>query len=104
MILKYGKPLSSGNGLPFRVQALQVARILEVRGKSISFAHHASLCYFRVGIVGALLAGFPFGKALFTVGSLIIESVLWSLLGAVILWATCPSWAQSAQRRRERRV
>ena len=40
-----------------------------------------------VGIVGALLAGWLFGKTLFTSGNFSIESLLWSLLGAVILLA-----------------
>jgi uncharacterized membrane protein YeaQ/YmgE (transglycosylase-associated protein family) len=40
-----------------------------------------------VGIVGALLAGWLFGKTLFTAGNFSIESLLWSLLGAVILLA-----------------
>ena len=39
-----------------------------------------------VGIVGALLAGF-FGKVNFTTGNFSIESLLYSLLGAVILLA-----------------
>ena len=38
-----------------------------------------------VGIVGALLAGFLFGRATLTSGSFAIESLLWSLLGAVIV-------------------
>ena len=40
-----------------------------------------------VGIVGALLAGWLFGKTLFTAGNFSIESLLWSLLGAIILLA-----------------
>jgi uncharacterized membrane protein YeaQ/YmgE (transglycosylase-associated protein family) len=40
-----------------------------------------------VGIVGALLAGWLFGKQLFTAGNFSIESLLFSLLGAVILLA-----------------
>lgn len=40
-----------------------------------------------VGIVGALLAGFLFGKATLTSPSFEITSLLWSLLGAVILLA-----------------
>ena len=40
-----------------------------------------------VGIAGALLAGWLFGKTLFTAGNFSIESLLWSLLGAVILLA-----------------
>jgi len=40
-----------------------------------------------VGIVGALLAGWLFGKTLFTAGNFSIESLLYSLLGAVILLA-----------------
>jgi len=40
-----------------------------------------------VGIVGALLAGWLFGKTLFTSGNFSIESLLWSLLGAIILLA-----------------
>jgi len=40
-----------------------------------------------VGIVGALLASWLFGKTLFTAGNFSIESLLWSLLGAVILLA-----------------
>lgn len=38
-----------------------------------------------VGIVGALLAGFLFGRATITSGSFQIAGLLWSLLGAVIL-------------------
>jgi uncharacterized membrane protein YeaQ/YmgE (transglycosylase-associated protein family) len=40
-----------------------------------------------VGIVGALLAGFLFGRATLTSGSFDITALLWSLLGAVILLA-----------------
>ena len=40
-----------------------------------------------VGIVGALLAGFLFGKGMFTATGFGIVSLLWSLLGAVILLA-----------------
>ena len=40
-----------------------------------------------VGIVGALLAGFLFGRATLTSGSFDIMALLWSLLGAVILLA-----------------
>ena len=40
-----------------------------------------------VGIVGALLASYLFNKALFTSGNFSIESLLYSLLGAVILLA-----------------
>ena len=40
-----------------------------------------------VGIVGALLAGFLFGRATLTSGSFSIMALLWSLLGAVILLA-----------------
>ena len=40
-----------------------------------------------VGIVGALLAGFLFGRATLASGSFDIVSLLWSLLGAVILLA-----------------
>ena len=40
-----------------------------------------------VGIVGALLAGFLFGRATLTSGSFTTASLLWSLLGAVILLA-----------------
>jgi len=40
-----------------------------------------------VGIVGALLAGYLFGKTLFTSGNFSVESLLFSLLGAVILLA-----------------
>jgi uncharacterized membrane protein YeaQ/YmgE (transglycosylase-associated protein family) len=40
-----------------------------------------------VGIVGALLAGFLFGRNTLTSGSFSIESLLFSLLGAVILLA-----------------
>ena len=40
-----------------------------------------------VGIVGALLASWLFGKQLFTAGNFSIESLLFSLLGAVILLA-----------------
>ncbi len=38
-----------------------------------------------VGIVGALLASFLFGRATLTSGSFTPVSLLWSLLGAVIL-------------------
>ena len=38
-----------------------------------------------VGIVGALLVGFLFGRATFTSGSFSVASLLWSLLGAVVL-------------------
>jgi uncharacterized membrane protein YeaQ/YmgE (transglycosylase-associated protein family) len=38
-----------------------------------------------VGIVGALLASYLFGRATIMSGSFQIESLLWSLLGAVIL-------------------
>lgn len=38
-----------------------------------------------VGIVGALLAGFLFGRATLTSGSFTVASLLWSLLGAVIV-------------------
>ena len=40
-----------------------------------------------VGIAGALLAGYLFDRELFTKGNFSIESLLWSLLGAVILLA-----------------
>ena len=40
-----------------------------------------------VGIVGALLASYLFNKALFTSGNFSVESLLYSLLGAVILLA-----------------
>ena len=40
-----------------------------------------------VGIVGALLASFLFGRATLTSGSFDITALLWSLLGAVILLA-----------------
>ena len=40
-----------------------------------------------VGIVGALLAGWLFNKDLFTSGNFSVESLLFSLLGAVILLA-----------------
>ena len=40
-----------------------------------------------VGIVGALLASFLFGRATLTSGSFTITALLWSLLGAVILLA-----------------
>lgn len=40
-----------------------------------------------VGLVGALLAGFLFGKGIFTASGFDIMSLLWSLLGAVILLA-----------------
>ena len=40
-----------------------------------------------VGIAGALLAGFLFGRATLTSGSFDIMALLWSLLGAVILLA-----------------
>ena len=38
-----------------------------------------------VGIVGALLASFLFGRATLTSGSFTVASLLWSLLGAIIL-------------------
>jgi uncharacterized membrane protein YeaQ/YmgE (transglycosylase-associated protein family) len=38
-----------------------------------------------VGIVGALLAGYLFGRETIMSGSFQIMSLLWSLLGAVIL-------------------
>ena len=40
-----------------------------------------------VGIAGALLAGWLFGKTLFTAGNFSVASLLWSLLGAIILLA-----------------
>ena len=40
-----------------------------------------------VGIVGALLASYLFKKTLFTGGDFGVESLLYSLLGAVILLA-----------------
>ena len=40
-----------------------------------------------VGIVGAILASYLFGKETFTSGNFEITSLLWSLLGAVILLA-----------------
>ena len=40
-----------------------------------------------VGIVGALLASFLFGRATLTSGSYDVTSLLWSLLGAMILLA-----------------
>jgi uncharacterized membrane protein YeaQ/YmgE (transglycosylase-associated protein family) len=40
-----------------------------------------------VGIVGALLASFLFGRATLTSGSFAVESLLWSLLGAIIVLA-----------------
>ena len=40
-----------------------------------------------MGIVGALLASYLFKKTLFTAGNFSIESLLYSLLGAVILLA-----------------
>jgi uncharacterized membrane protein YeaQ/YmgE (transglycosylase-associated protein family) len=40
-----------------------------------------------VGIVGALLASFLFGRATLTSGSFTITALLWSLLGAIILLA-----------------
>ena len=40
-----------------------------------------------VGIVGALLASFLFGRATLTSGSFDAVSLLWSLLGAIILLA-----------------
>ena len=40
-----------------------------------------------VGVVGALLASYLFNKALFTSGNFSVESLLYSLLGAVILLA-----------------
>ena len=38
-----------------------------------------------VGVVGALLASYLFGKETFTSGNFAITSLLWSLFGAVIL-------------------
>ena len=40
-----------------------------------------------VGIVGALLASYLFGRATLTSGSFDVASLLWSLLGAIILLA-----------------
>ncbi len=40
-----------------------------------------------VGILGALLAGYLFGRATLTSGSFTVTALLWSLLGAVILLA-----------------
>jgi uncharacterized membrane protein YeaQ/YmgE (transglycosylase-associated protein family) len=40
-----------------------------------------------VGVVGALLASFLFGRATLTSGSFDAVSLLWSLLGAIILLA-----------------
>jgi len=40
-----------------------------------------------VGIAGALLAGWLFGKGMFTATGFGIVSLLWSLLGAIILLA-----------------
>jgi uncharacterized membrane protein YeaQ/YmgE (transglycosylase-associated protein family) len=40
-----------------------------------------------VGLVGALLAGWLFGKGIFSASSFDVVSLLWSLLGAVILLA-----------------
>ena len=40
-----------------------------------------------VGVVGALLASYLFGKETFTSGNFAITSLLWSLFGAVILLA-----------------
>lgn len=40
-----------------------------------------------VGIVGALLAGFLFGRATLTSPSFELTALLWSLLGAIILLA-----------------
>lgn len=40
-----------------------------------------------VGIVGALLVSFLFGRATLTSGSFTVVSLLWSLLGAVIVLA-----------------
>ena len=40
-----------------------------------------------VGIAGALLAGLLFGRATLASGSFDVVSLLWSLLGAVILLA-----------------
>jgi uncharacterized membrane protein YeaQ/YmgE (transglycosylase-associated protein family) len=40
-----------------------------------------------VGIVGALLASFLFGRATLTSGSFAVVSLLWSLLGAIIVLA-----------------
>jgi uncharacterized membrane protein YeaQ/YmgE (transglycosylase-associated protein family) len=41
-----------------------------------------------VGIVGALLASFLFGRATLTSGSFAVVSLLWSLLGAIIVLAS----------------
>lgn len=38
-----------------------------------------------VGIVGALVAGFLFGRTTLTSGSFAVVSLLWSLLGAIIV-------------------
>lgn len=51
-----------------------------------------------VGIVGALLAGFLFGRATLTSGSFSVEALLWSLLGAVILLAIAKLIFRSAGR------
>jgi uncharacterized membrane protein YeaQ/YmgE (transglycosylase-associated protein family) len=40
-----------------------------------------------VGIVGALLASFLFGRATLASGSFAVVSLLWSLLGAIIVLA-----------------
>lgn len=40
-----------------------------------------------VGIVGALLVSFLFGRATLTSGSFAVVSLLWSLLGAIIVLA-----------------
>jgi len=55
------------------------SRIMQTRG--------GLLVDIVVGIVGALLAGFLFGKGMFTATGFGIVSLLWSLLGAVILLA-----------------
>jgi len=55
------------------------SRIMQTRG--------GLLVDIVVGIVGALLAGYLFKRAMFTAGNFSIESLLLSLLGAVILLA-----------------
>jgi uncharacterized membrane protein YeaQ/YmgE (transglycosylase-associated protein family) len=53
------------------------SRIVQTRG--------GLLVDILVGIVGALLAGYLFGRETIMSGSFQIMSLLWSLLGAVIL-------------------
>jgi uncharacterized membrane protein YeaQ/YmgE (transglycosylase-associated protein family) len=55
------------------------SRIMQTRG--------GLLVDIVVGIAGALLAGWLFGKGMFTATGFGIVSLLWSLLGAIILLA-----------------